>query len=77
MELSEKAAAVSRMHRYIESHLDEEITFDDLVNAAGYSRYHAMRVSKELTHRTPLYRRTNFMLVKYNFYKPIDLHAAS
>lgn len=54
MDLSDKAAAVSRMQRYIESHLDEEITLDDLANAAGYSRYHAVRVFKELTHRTPL-----------------------
>ncbi len=54
MELPDKAAAVSRMQRYIESHLDEEITLDGLANAAGYSKYHAVRVFKELTHRTPL-----------------------
>jgi len=54
MELSDKAAAVSRMQRYIEAHLVEEITLDDLANAAGYSKYHAVRVFKELTHRTPL-----------------------
>lgn len=54
MELPDKAAAVSRMQHYIEAHLDEEITPDDLADAAGYSKYHAVRVFKKLTHRTPL-----------------------
>jgi len=62
MELPDKAAArehphvkaVGAMQQYIEAHLDEEITLDDLANAAGYSKYHAVRVFKELTHRTPL-----------------------
>ncbi len=54
MELSDKAAAVSRMQQYIESHLNEEIMLDDLANAAGYSKYHTVRVFKELTNRTPL-----------------------
>ncbi|MDR2043119.1 MAG: AraC family transcriptional regulator [Clostridium sp.] len=54
MELPEKAAAVSRMQCYIEAHLDEDITLDDLANAAGYSKYHAERIFKELTHRTPM-----------------------
>ena len=54
MELSDKAAAVSRIQHYIEVHLDEEITLDDLANAAGYSKYHALRIFRELTHRTPL-----------------------
>ena len=54
MELPDKAAAVSRMQHYIEAHLDEEITLDDLANAAGYSKYHALRIFRELTHRTPL-----------------------
>lgn len=54
MELPEKAAAVSRMQHYIEAHLDEQITLEDLANVAGYSKYHAVRVFKELTHRTPL-----------------------
>jgi len=54
MELPDKAAAVSRMQHYIEAHLDEEITLDDLANAAGYSKYHSVRIFKEWTHRTPL-----------------------
>ena len=53
MELPDKAAAVSRMQHYIESHLEEEITLDNLANAAGYSKYHAVRIFRELTHRTP------------------------
>ena len=54
MELPDKAAAVSPMQHYIEEHLDEKITLDDLANAAGYSKYHAVRIFKELTHRTSL-----------------------
>lgn len=54
MELPDKAAAVSRMQHYIEAHLDEEITLDNLANAARYSKYHAVRIFRELTHRTPL-----------------------
>ena len=46
MELPDKAAAVSRMQHYIESHLYEEITLDDLANAAKYGKYHALRVFK-------------------------------
>lgn len=62
MELPDKAVAckhphvkaVGAMQHYIEAHLDEEITLDDLAKAAGYSKYHAVRVFRELTHRTPL-----------------------
>jgi AraC-like DNA-binding protein len=54
MELSDKAAAVSKMQRYILTHLDEDITLDDLAVAASYSKYHIARIFKELTHRTPL-----------------------
>lgn len=53
MELSDKVKAVSRMQHYIIEHLDEDITLDALANAAGYSKYHAMRIFKELTSRTP------------------------
>jgi AraC-like DNA-binding protein len=54
MELPDKAAAVNRMQKYMLSHLDEDITLDDLAAVAGYSKYHAERIFKELTHRTPL-----------------------
>jgi len=52
MELSDEIRAVSRMQHYIISHLDENITLDAIANAAGYSKYHAMRIFKELTGRT-------------------------
>lgn len=52
MELSEKVKAVSRMQRYMIEHLDEDITLDDIARASGYSKYHAMRIFKELTGRT-------------------------
>ncbi|MDR1628893.1 MAG: hypothetical protein LBS36_01565 [Oscillospiraceae bacterium] len=41
MELPDNIAAISRMQYYIEKHLDERITLDDIANAAGYSKYHA------------------------------------
>jgi AraC-like DNA-binding protein len=52
-QLSDKAAAVSIMQRYILAHLDEEITLDDLAGAVNYSKFHIIRVFKELTHLTP------------------------
>ncbi|HOL92257.1 MAG TPA: AraC family transcriptional regulator [Clostridiales bacterium] len=52
MELSDKARAVSRMQRYIAEHLNEDITLDAVANAAGYSKYHALRIFRELTGRT-------------------------
>ena len=53
MELSDKVAAVSRMQGFIDAHIDGEITFDALCGAAGYSKYHAARIFKELTGKTP------------------------
>lgn len=50
MELSDTAAAVQRMQDYIVSHADEKITLDELSNAAGYSKYHSLRIFKEQTH---------------------------
>ncbi|MCL1795984.1 MAG: AraC family transcriptional regulator [Clostridia bacterium] len=52
MKDSEKIAAVSRMQLYIESHVGEKITLDALCDAAGYSKYHASRMFKELTGMT-------------------------
>jgi len=51
MELPDKVKAVSRMQHYIITNLDENITLDDVANAAGYSKYHAARIFKELTGR--------------------------
>lgn len=52
MELSEKVKAVSRIQHYIVTHLDQDITLDDIAYVSGYSKYHAMRIFKELTGRT-------------------------
>jgi len=53
MELSDKIIAVGKMQKYIDAHFEEEITLEDLSNAAGYSKYHAARTFKELTGKTP------------------------
>ncbi|NLF00638.1 MAG: helix-turn-helix transcriptional regulator [Anaerolineales bacterium] len=53
MGLADKIAAVGRMQKYIVAHLDEDITLDALAEAAGYSKYHAIRIFKELTGWTP------------------------
>lgn len=45
--------AVQRMQNYIEEHLSEKITLKELSNAAGYSSWHAARIFKELTGKTP------------------------
>lgn len=45
--------AVQRMQEYIEDHLQRPITLKDLANAAGYSPFHASRLFKEHTGRTP------------------------
>ena len=41
------------MQEFIESHITEPITLNMLANAAGYSPWHAARVFKELTGKTP------------------------
>ncbi|MFA5056200.1 MAG: AraC family transcriptional regulator [Dehalococcoidia bacterium] len=41
------------MQDFIESHITEPITLHDLAEAAGYSPWHAARVFKELTGKTP------------------------
>ena len=53
MELPDKITAVSKMQAYINTHIDEKITLEDLCSATGYSKYHAMRIFKELTGKTP------------------------
>ena len=53
MGLPDKVAAVSRMQRYINEHIDEEMTLGAICGAAGYSKYHALRIYKELTGQTP------------------------
>lgn len=53
MESWEKIDAVQRMQDYIQEHLTERITLHNLAKAAGYSPWHAERVFKELTQKTP------------------------
>jgi len=53
MEDWEKINAVDRMQEYIISHIDEEITMQDLSRVAGYSLWHSVRIFKELSGKTP------------------------
>jgi AraC-like DNA-binding protein len=53
MKFSDKVNAVGAMQRYIIAHLNEYVTLEHLADAAGYSKYHAARMFKELTGRTP------------------------
>jgi AraC family transcriptional regulator len=45
--------AVQRMQAYIEAHLQEPITLHNLAEAAGYSPWHAAKVFKALTGKSP------------------------
>lgn len=54
MESWDKINAVQRMQDYIEDNLKMPITLYDLSRASGYSPWHALRVFKELTGKTPL-----------------------
>ena len=49
----DKINAVSRMQSYILAHLDEEISMQDLADAAGYSLWHSLRLFKEYLRKTP------------------------
>ncbi|MCL1905582.1 MAG: helix-turn-helix transcriptional regulator, partial [Clostridiales bacterium] len=53
MEDWDKINAVDRMQKYIASHIESEITLQDLSRAAGYSPWYALRLFKELTDKTP------------------------
>jgi AraC-like DNA-binding protein len=54
MVLQDKAIAVGRMQKFIMAHMGDEITLDSIAEAVGYSKFHAARIFKELTSRTPL-----------------------
>jgi AraC-like DNA-binding protein len=49
----DKIKAAERMQAYIESHLGDKITMGSLARAACYSRWHAARLFKEVTGKTP------------------------
>ena len=53
MESWDNINAVQRMQSYIEAHLTEPITLYMLANAAGYSPWHAARMFKALTGKSP------------------------
>jgi len=53
MESWDTVNAVQRMQSYIETHLQEPITLHMLANAAGYSPWHAARIFKTLTGKSP------------------------
>jgi AraC family transcriptional regulator len=49
----DKINAVQRMQDYIKEHITEFISLRMLANAAQYSPWHASRIFKELTRKTP------------------------
>ena len=53
MELSDKINAVIKMQKFIITNINREITLEELSHAAGYSKYHAARIFKELVNKTP------------------------
>ncbi|MPM92757.1 hypothetical protein SDC9_139893 [bioreactor metagenome] len=53
MELSDKIVAVGKMQKFIDCHIEGEITLEDLSASCGYSKYYALRIFKELTGKTP------------------------
>lgn len=53
MENWQKVMAVRHMQDYIAAHINEPITLAALSKAAEYSQWHAARIFKELTGRTP------------------------
>ena len=53
MNLQENIEAVHRMQECIDTHLKERITLRMLAEAAGYSPWHAAKIFKELTGKTP------------------------
>jgi AraC family transcriptional regulator len=53
MDSWENINAVERMQSYIEAHLHEPITLYMLANVAGYSPWHAAKIFKALTSKSP------------------------
>ena len=53
MDRREHINAVQRMQSYIEAHLQEPITLHMLAGAAGYSPWHAAKIFKALTGKSP------------------------
>lgn len=53
MDIWEKVNAAGRMQDYIHYHLDENISLDDICKAASYSKWHSLRIFKEIFRKTP------------------------
>lgn len=53
MDRWEAINAVQRVQDYIEEHIKEPITLNQLAKAAGYSQWHTARIFKELLNKTP------------------------
>ncbi|HEX3038267.1 MAG TPA: AraC family transcriptional regulator [Oscillospiraceae bacterium] len=53
MERWEIICAVQRMQDYIERHITEPITLNQLAKSAGYSQWHSERIFRELIGKTP------------------------
>jgi len=52
MDLEDKIKAVSTIQHFINDHMDEDMTLDDIAKVSGYSKYYVLRIYKELTGRT-------------------------
>lgn len=53
MKLQDKLAAVARMQRYIDAHYAGGISLDDVCRISGYSKFHALRMFRQLTGVSP------------------------
>ena len=53
MDIWGKVNAAQRMQDYIHQHLDENIALDDICKAANYSKWHSLRIFKEIFRKTP------------------------
>ena len=53
MEHWQKVRVAAHMQGYIAAHITEPITLADLARGAGYSPWHAARIFREITGRTP------------------------
>ena len=53
MERREIIEAVQRMQDHMDANITSPVTLSDLAKAAGYSQWHAARIFKEFTGKTP------------------------
>ena len=53
MNQAEIVIAVQKMQEFIDRHIYEKITLKQLSNASGYSPWHAARIFKDITRKTP------------------------